>query len=441
MIGRRVGVWSPEEAARELHQRRPELIGELRHRGGGRGLPVVAQEEVVDDAITAVVMSPRVIANEHHLLGAFWLAVEYRCRRYREGRGFARLGSRVRVQFDTALAQVEGSVNPFERVEVRDRFARAADLMAELSPREREVLAVMATYGVGPVPASRLLDLPLGEVRSAARSASVKLNRVAAIAAAGRMCEFRSRAIAAHAAGEASNHEAYRAQAHVRACVRCGRVYRRLRREMRGREFQRAASAAFLPVPAVSLLHTGGLGKLAVWVEQRLSVFPRGGGERAAETLGGAGIVKAAAAGSAIVVAGSALTGHVLHEITAPTEPHRHAHTARIPVRPVADPVALARAPLPGVVASPRRSNVAAQSSRPRVTAHRSSQAPPSKNLGYLALGGSSAGGSVSTTGGSSSPVRATAASVGRSNPESSSEAQPQPTQSGGDSNLSYLGK
>ena len=185
----------------ELHGRRPELVGQLRRRSESNGVPLAAQEEIVDDAITAVVMSPREIVNHHHLLGAFWLAVDHRCRRYREGRHFARLGSRVRVEFDAALAQAAGSINPFDRLELRDRFARAADLMADLSAREREVVAVMATHGVGAIPAARLLHLPLGEVRSAARSASAKLDRVAAIAAAGRMCEFRSRAIAADAAG------------------------------------------------------------------------------------------------------------------------------------------------------------------------------------------------------------------------------------------------
>jgi hypothetical protein len=93
---RRVAGWSPEEAA-ELHGRRAELIGQLRRRSEGRGVAVAAQEEIVDDAITAVVMSPRGVANEHHLLGAFWLAVDHRCARHREGRHFTRLGSRVRV--------------------------------------------------------------------------------------------------------------------------------------------------------------------------------------------------------------------------------------------------------------------------------------------------------------------------------------------------------
>jgi DNA-directed RNA polymerase specialized sigma24 family protein len=431
----RIGHWSPEEAAQELHRRRPELVGQLRRRSESRAVPLDAQEEIVDDATTAVVMSPRGIVNEHHLLGAFWLAVDHRCRRYREGRHFARLGSRVRVEFDVALAQATGSVNPFDRLELRDRFARAADLMADLSPREREVVSAMATYGVGPIPTARLLHVPLGEVRSAARSASAKLDRVAAIAAAGRLCEFRFRAIAADAAGQASDREARRARAHIQACAPCGRVYRRLRREMRGREWQRAASAAFLPLPAVSLGHVGSFGKIAIWLEQRLSSIPRGGGERTAEVLGGAGLVKAAAAGTAIVAAGGALTGHIVHEIIAPTRLQHHAR-----IKWHGDGRAgLAKTP-PAPVEAVHTSSLAADSSR-RGPVHHTSPAPPSKSLGYLALGGSSGSSSSSTAGGSPSSARATAASVGQTDEASSSEAPQQPTQSGGGTSLNYLGK
>jgi len=336
---RRDGGWSADEAAEELHRRRAELIGQLRRRSEGRGVPDVAQEEIVDDAITAVVMSPRDVVNEHHLLGAFWLAVNHRCGRYREGRHFTRLGSRSRIDFDVASQHVSGDANPFDSLELRDRFARAADLMADLDAQERRVVSVMAGNGVGPVSAARLLGLPLGDVRSAARSANAKLDRVAAISAAGRMCQFRAGATAAEAAGEADDREARLARAHVRACVPCGRVYRQLRREMRGREFQRAAAAAFLPVPVVSLGHSGGVGKIAVWIEQRIKFLPRGGSERAAEVLGGAGIAKAAAAAStAVVLAGGALTGgHVVRVIEGAKAPahHHRVSAARTPLQNV----------------------------------------------------------------------------------------------------------
>src|SRR5271166_6194423 len=380
----RNGRWSPQEAAAELHRRRAGLIGQLRRRSEARGVPAGAQEEIVDDAITAVVMAPRGVANEHHLIGAFWLAVDHRCRRHREGRDFTRLGSRQRVEFDVAAQQAPASANPFDRLELRDRFARAADLMADLDPRERRVVSVMASNGVGPVSAARLLGLPLGEARSAARSANLKLDRIAAISAAGRMCQFRASAIAADAAGAGDVREARLARAHVSACVPCGRVYRQLRREMRGREFQRAAVAAFLPLPAITAGHVGGAGKLAIWIEQRINFMPRGGGERTAEALGGVGIAKAAIAGTAIVAAGGALTGHLVHSIEGTqSQAHHRAHVAR-----QVDQTAT----LPG--GAYRNGSLAARS--PSSSAQRPSTGaaarhglptPPSKGLGYLALG------------------------------------------------------
>src|ERR1700687_3067059 len=153
----RNGRWSPEEAATELHRRRAGLIGQLRRRSEARGVPAVAQEEIVDDAITAVVMGTRGVANEHHPLGAFWLAVDHRCRRHREGRHFTRLGSRRRVELDVAAQEAPANANPFDRLELMDRFARAADLIADLDSRERQVISVMASNGVGPFSAARLL--------------------------------------------------------------------------------------------------------------------------------------------------------------------------------------------------------------------------------------------------------------------------------------------
>jgi hypothetical protein len=307
----RNGRWSPEEAAQELHRRRPELVGQLLRRGEGRGIPLAAQEELVADAITAVVMSSRPIENERHLIGAFWLAVDHRARRWREGRHLTRIGARQRVEFDTAVERAAAPDEPFETVELTDRMARAADFMAQLDPCEQRVVSVMASYAVGPVPAARLLQLPLGEVRAASRRANVKLDQIAVISAAGRMCDYRRGAIAAHAAGEATASETTAARAHVNACVSCGRVYRQLRREMRGREFQRRAVAAFLPVPVVAAGYGTWLDRLLVWAGQG-SGAPRAPSERVAEVLGGGGLAKAAAAGTAIVVAG----GGVLHSVT-----------------------------------------------------------------------------------------------------------------------------
>jgi DNA-directed RNA polymerase specialized sigma24 family protein len=419
--------WTPEEAAQELHRRRQELVGQLRRRSEARGVPAAAQEEIVDDAITAVVMSSRPIKNERHLIGAFWVAVDHRARRWREGRHLTRVGSRQRVELDTAVERATVSGGPSETAELTDRMARAADFMAQLDPREQRVVCVMAGYGVGPVPAARLLRLPLGEVRAASRSASAKLDQVAVISAAGRMCDYRYRAIAAHAAGEASASETTAARAHVNACVSCGRVYRQLRREMRGREFQRRAVAAFLPGPVVGIGHGSWLDRLVVWAGQR-SGGPRVPSERAAELLGGGGLAKAAAAGTAIVVAG----GGVLHSVTASSTPHHH-HARRH----VVQGAQTARATVGlSAFAHTESSAAPARPAARRSTASGTSphHAPPVPNhsSGYLALGESA--------GSPSSEPRAQTASVGHSSHTESNEPPPQPTGSGGGSNLSYLG-
>lgn len=421
--------WTPEEAALELHRRRPELVGQLRCRGEGRGIPPAAQEEIVDDAITAVVMSKR-IENEQHLIGAFWLAVDHRARRWREGRHLTRVGSRQRVEFDRAVERASAPGEPFETVELGDRMARAADFMAQLDPREQRVVSVMASYGVGPVPAARLLRLPLGEVRAASRSASAKLEQVAAICAAGRMCDYRYSAIAAHAAGEASADEATAARAHLNACVSCQRVYGQLRREMRGREFQRRAVAAFLPGPAVVVAHGSWLDRLLVWTGQRPGA-PRVPSERAAEILGGGGAIKAVAVGTAVVVAGAG----ALHSVTASPAVHhdraRHraaasAHLARESVAPSV--VAHSEAPAARVGGSGDRSR--RSTARGSVSDH---HAPvPNRASGYLALGQSASS--------ATSQPAARAASVTRQGSPESDEPPPRPTHTGGGTNLGYLG-
>jgi DNA-directed RNA polymerase specialized sigma24 family protein len=421
--------WSPDEAARELHARRAELVGLARRRAETRGVPASAIEEIVSDAITAVVMAPRAIANQHHLIGAFWLAVEHRCRRYREGRGFARLGSRQRVEFDLALMRAPASDNPFDRLDASDRFARAADLMADLDDRERHVLATMASRGVGPVSAARLLGLPLGEVRAAARSAALKLDRVAAISAAGRMCEFRSRAVMADAEGRAGDEQARLARAHVAACVPCANAYRGIRRDMRRREFQRAAAAAFLPVPAIASGHAG-IGRIAVWLEDRIALFPHGSGERAVELVAGGGVAKAAAAGTAVLLAGGALARPIVHAVESDSRPAHHARDASVrrakAARTNIDTSAsagLARVHVPTSTASSSRTQPRRRNGLPT---------PPSRSLDYLALGG------PSTT---ATHHESTAAVAHAASADARPVAESVPSKSGGGSGLQYLGR
>jgi hypothetical protein len=268
------------------------------------------------------------------------------------------------------------------------------------------------------------------------------------------MCHYRYTAITAEAAGEAGDHDARRARSHVNACVPCGRLYRKLRREMRSREFQRAAAAAYLPLPATSLGHVGGFGRLAAWIEQHTPWVPHGSGGRAAEVFGGVGAVKVAAVGTAVVIAGGTLTSHIVHAVAGSHVPAHH----RVPRRTAPETAVLsANAHVATIVqAANTEPTVRAESAPVKPTSRRhgkdsgQGQPPPSRSLGYLALGASSGGssGSGSTSPSSSvssSPARATVASVDQSartsSSSSSSEGSPQPSQSGGGTDLGYLGR
>jgi hypothetical protein len=435
--------WSPEEIAAELQRRRAVLLVELRGKWAAQGVPVGAREEVVSDAMTAVVMDSRPILSEQHLLGAFWLAVDYRLRRRHQGRDWTRLGSRERIPLNAGVVEpLTATDGGLEQVELVDRIRRAADWFANLDERERQVMSVMASYDVGALPASRLMGLPHREVRAVSRSARAKLDRVAAISAAGRMCDYRYRAIAADVQGRASGHEARAAQAHLQACSSCRMVYRRLRREM-GPDWQRRAAAALAPAPTVGVGHMGWLAKVSAWLSQRPSL-PRGAGERTAEVAGGAGIVKVAAAGTAIVVAGGALTGHFVHAIEAGHAPAHHRGARVEHVAPASLPVASIASVEGGVstaaVAPSRVASRSATPSRRRVAARRS--APPSRSLDYLAVGGAAS--SVSRGGSSEASARIASASEGGTPagaPAAASSSTGSSHQSGGGTTLKYLGQ
>jgi hypothetical protein len=320
----RRGKWSSAEVALALQGQRAELLSILGNRGDARGVGQEALEEVVNDAICVVVMMRKPIGSEEHLLGAFWTATRMLLRQHHEGRQNVRVGSRTRVGLDDVAARlVTQDPGPDDLVALKDRVARAADFAAQLTDLEREVVAVMAIRGAGVKRTAHLLGAPLKTVKSAHRSAQGKLDRVALIAAAGRMCAYRRDAIAALASGSPDAAAERAARAHLATCTPCRRTYARLLHEMRGRSFQRDTAAAFLPAPLLPVgYHFGLLGRVAAWGSDRPI---RLNGQRAAELFGGAGVVKAAAAGSAVVVA-TATIARGLH-----TSPQHHRHPTATP--------------------------------------------------------------------------------------------------------------
>jgi hypothetical protein len=144
------------------------------------------------------------------------------------------------------------------------------------------------------------------------RSADEKLQQVAVVAAAGRMCGYRTSAIRAHAEGAASEEQLRAARAHLAACGSCRRSYVLIVREMRSAGFQRRGALAFLPLPPIAAAH-----HVLRRVLDRVAL-PQGLRDRAAEAVGGAGVVKVAAAGSAIVATTTTLAVSLHHALEHP---------------------------------------------------------------------------------------------------------------------------
>lgn len=328
--GRR-GAWSPEEVAHVLNGRRAELLGVLGRRRDGASVPAGVRQEIVDEAISLVVMSRDPIRNEQHLEGSFWATVRFLLVEHRSGRHSVRVGSRRRVDFELAAAQLPDGSEPSEMVEARERIARAADFMAQLDAFEQQVVTLMATRGIGVKLAARSLGVPTKTVVAAARSAGQKLEQIAVIAAAGRMCEYRHPAIAAHAQGTAHAQEERVARAHLAACARCQGAYVLMVREMRGRDFQRRASAAFVPLPVLAAdAHGSLLDRLTAFASNYRLPSSGGSGERTVGLLGGGGFAaKAAVAGTAVVVAGAGVVGLTSSVRNIGSHHPRHAHVLR----------------------------------------------------------------------------------------------------------------
>jgi DNA-directed RNA polymerase specialized sigma24 family protein len=327
----RRGAWSPEEVAHVLNGRRDEFFGALSRHRDGASVSSALRAEVVDEAISLVVMSRKPIQNEQHLEGAFWTTVRLLLAEHRSGRHSVRIGSRQRVDLELVADQLPAGHEPPEIVEAREQIARAADFMAQLDPFEQKVVTLIATRGIGVKLAARRLGVPTKVVVAATRSADHKLEQIAVIAAAGRMCQYRDSAIVAHARGEANAQREQAAKAHLAACAGCRSAYLEMVREMRQRDYQRRASAAFLP-PTTIAGHVGLLHRIVGLLVNHRLPSSNGPGERAAGLLGGGGVAaKAAIAGTAIIVAGAgvvSLTAPALHTPSRSRQTHLR-HVAR----------------------------------------------------------------------------------------------------------------
>jgi hypothetical protein len=179
------GVWSLARTAVELQRRKPAFERELARRQSAAGGPAWAREEILCDAITAVVIDGQPIKGEQHLHGAFWAAVDFRIRRYHKGGTSPAWAPAAAFPSTSTTSPRPRAICPAAARARRARTGRRG-LTRRPRPLERQVIASMGAHDIGPQTTARLLGLPLGQVRAAARSAHIKLDHVRTIARAGR---------------------------------------------------------------------------------------------------------------------------------------------------------------------------------------------------------------------------------------------------------------
>ena len=343
-----------------------------------RGLSVDQCELVVDEAIDYLVTEyRRPIEDLAGLERAFWAASALRIRRMHEGRGATVRAGFQRVALDHL--ELEGpAIDPEAAALQRAETEALLEFAASLSPNERMVL--VCKYGdetaqQGRIAISRRLGLPIREVRQAERSIARKLERFAAIMSAGTLCVHRDPAIAALAAGSASEEQVLAARVHLHACPVCRAAYKeRLRTDELARKL-----AELLPAPPLlaETRHRGAWEALVDWASRPFThdaptaaqVIASGGG-RGVGTLAAGKLVAlclagaTAVGGGALCVNSGLLDGATHRREQSSAKPHeRNSANDQARLRKLPAPVA---APVATAVATPTRTATPAPSTTPR---------------------------------------------------------------------------
>lgn len=188
-----------------------------------RGLTRDQLETAVDDAIDYLVTQydvPIYSTDEAHR--AFWRATSHRVKRLRAGRGATVRGQWTRVALDSD--HVASTDSDPEAVAIRhSEEDMLREFAATLTPLEELVLR--CKYGSqkekGRKQLAKELHLEIGIVRTAERSIKRKLERFAAILAAGSLCTHREPLLLALWTGKLQEAAEQLALAHLAGCAAC----------------------------------------------------------------------------------------------------------------------------------------------------------------------------------------------------------------------------
>jgi hypothetical protein len=269
--------WDARRRAEHLGSRRDQLVRRLPARiRVARKLTPDVRELVVDDAIEFTALHHETpVPSAQDLERVFWDAALKRAQQAADGRHNTVRAGFTRADPD-ALAELADprASDPARAVEARVELAWARELAAELD--EPEQLVLKAKYqadgpdGAGYKVIARTLGWTVGEVRKVEARIKYKRDRFAAITAAGRLCAWRGPAIAALAAGDASERQAAVAHAHLNECPTCTVDYIRQLRYLRSARFEHKVAQLLPPVTAASERRTGVRDLVADWVARVL---------------------------------------------------------------------------------------------------------------------------------------------------------------------------
>jgi RNA polymerase sigma factor (sigma-70 family) len=304
--------YSPDEIAALLERWRPRVLREMGRRRLWRGASTAELEDQFQDV--ALVLSSREFESDEHLRRALWTGLGFRAR------DFWKAARRREIPVGEFFEEIIGD----DRLTaVEDAAATAADhrqvtdCLAELDAEERVVYKLTKGEGLSRRRVAKQLGLSEAEVLRVLYRAQRKIDQVAVLVVAGRLCGRRGPAVRALARGQARGLTLEQARAHLSHCQDCLLAFREERAALSRRV------AALLPLPVVAS-QDGGAGLGAV-VEQVRGLpgaakrqlyelagrSPSGGGEEAIVGAGGLVLstkvavtlcVGAAAGGGAICV-------------------------------------------------------------------------------------------------------------------------------------------
>jgi hypothetical protein len=251
---RRTVRWTPDRVATALVPARDALVEQLpRELAAARDLTPDQCELVIDEAIDHMVTEyAKPILDEFELARAFWAAASFRVRRVHEGRGATVRAGWRRVDFDD-LQLPANDGEPEAAVVAQIEHETLLEFAATLTSRERDVLACkyQGDRELGRVLVAQRLGLAATEVRQAERSILRKLERFAAVLAAGSLCSHREAAVLALAEGVALADQADAARAHLQHCGACRIAYASHLNAIKSGAVQRRLGE-LLPLPAAA---------------------------------------------------------------------------------------------------------------------------------------------------------------------------------------------